>query len=422
MRIAAWIGLGLLSVACSSSPTGGSTSEEADLNENNALGMTDVTILYPNPKSIEFFDDMLGPSSEDAQGELLPAALFQQLAPIKAPVMVGPDGKPVDPMKPLFAQWKDNFAYLRVVGVRLDPCFGQTTGLDSKDCLNTIRLVAQFYQPSTNPPLPDGRVAIHLFYQLTRSDFTNLARAMLDLRKTTGLPLQKSLFEGQSRGVHPTMFTEGLRGPYATALKALILKYAGEKTLTRIAFAVQDRGAPVGYYNPGSAVDSRWVFGGFDDSYGQLQPLSISTLDYAGLQTVDTSPFNGMRPSTVVAPPITLPDNIMAAFLTPNENGADAQAKVQAAQNASFRLQNPQSYTAKTADCVSCHMAKQALAEHPANDLDYKSYTFRLEHQSDRVAAFRHFGYDSNGQPVVTARVVDETANVLDFLNKNVLP
>src|SRR5688572_856893 len=133
------LGLGLLLgaaiAACSVDSDGGSdTARDEELNENKALGMTDVTILYPMPQNWEFVDDMLGPTSEDAKGELLPAALFAKIADLPAPKMIGPDGNEVDPQKKLFEKWADNFAYLRVVGIRLDPCFGESSNLGSPQC------------------------------------------------------------------------------------------------------------------------------------------------------------------------------------------------------------------------------------------------------------------------------------------------
>jgi len=417
MKKLAWIGalFGLVA-ACAADPAGTTTGND-ELNENKALGMTDVTILYPRPNGKEYFDDMLGPSSEgDTMGELLPASIFAQLAPIKAPPMQGADGKDTDPNRPLFADWKDSFPNLRVVGIRLDPCFGEATNLAAPDCLNTIRLVAQFFQPQTNLTTPDGRVGIHLFYKLSRADFTALAKQMLALRKTTGLPLQKGMIEPKTNGVNPTLAAENMRGPYSQALKDLILKYVGEKSLTRIAFCVEDRGPPVGYYNPGQTVDSRWVFGGFDYANGRLQPLPISTLNYSGLQTVDTASRQAGVDPVIVKPSIAITDTILPAL-----NQRMDQTKVEAAQKASYKLQNPTDYTTKTSDCASCHMAKMIAQEHQPDDLDFKSYTFRSDHTHDGVAPFRMFGYDSSGNPVISRRVVNETIVVLDYLNKVVL-
>lgn len=405
-----------------------------ELNENKALGMTDVTILYPVPDRWDFFDDMLGPTSEDSRGELLPASLFAQIAKLAAPQMISPTGTMVDAPKPkLFANWADNFAYLRVVGVRLDPCFGQTANLGDASCLSTVRMVAQFFFPRTNgtsSPVIDGSVAVHLFYKLTRDDFTALAKEMLDLRKSTGLPLQKGLLSPQQDGIHPTIKEQGLRGAYATALKAILLKYAGEQTLSRIAFCVQDRNAPAGggYYQPNSVQDTRWVFGGFEYRSGRLEPLNIASLgDYTGLQTVDSFPTKrGDKGRVVISPDISIADNVVAAFdpktLPDNPNAIDPAAS-QKAQEAALKLQNPNDYTTKTADCASCHMAKMAIpSQQGPSDLDFKSYTYRLDASDGRLGAFRMIGYDTaSNRPFVSRRVVNETANVLEYLNTNVL-
>src|SRR5262249_16461053 len=150
-------------------------SSRADaLNESKALGMTDLTILYPLPKNMDGFDDLLRPTSELDRGELLPAELFASLAEIAAPPMMDSHGRPVDPKKPLFANWANEFSRLRVVGVRFDPCFAQTANLNATNCENQIRLTAQFFQHGGNlgdeGVFPDPTVGIHLFYTITRAE------------------------------------------------------------------------------------------------------------------------------------------------------------------------------------------------------------------------------------------------------------
>jgi hypothetical protein len=414
--------LGVALAACGGSKEDTPGDEQA-LNENKALGMTDVTILYPVPKTPDFFDDMLGPSSEGDRGELLPAAVFAQLAQLPAPPMVAVNGQPSDPQRPLFKDWADSFSLLRIVGIRLDPCFGETTNLGSADCMNTIRLTAQFFTPRNFQT--DGRSGIHLIYKISREEFTALAKGMLQLRQAAGIPLEKGLMStNQAAGIHPTLQAEGLRGTYATGLKTLILKYAGEKTLARIAFCVQDRAAANGgnYYSPGQLADSRWVFGGLEYGGGQTKPASISTLNnYTGLQAIDSQPIPGQRDPIVIQPMVTIPDNILLV-LNPTLRGTQVdQAQLDKGRKASFSLQNPLKYTAKTADCASCHMAKQVVPNHPGDANDYHSYTFRLDHSDDQIGPFRMFGYATGNQPIISGRVANETAVVLDYLNTHVL-
>src|SRR5207302_2064156 len=158
--------------------------------------------------------------------------------------------------------------------------------------------------------------------------------------------------EPSTNGVHPTLQAEGMRGPYSNALKDLILKYVGERSLARIAFCVEDRGAIVQYYSNGQTADSRWVFGGFDYSNGHLQPLPISTLDYSGLQTVDTANRLAGVDRVIIKPTVTITDSLLPAFNPKlNAQGQFDQDALTAAQKSSFKLQNPTDYTAKTADC-----------------------------------------------------------------------
>lgn len=409
------------------SPQGDEPESEvqgAELNENKALGMTDVTVLYPIPSNVDFFDDLLGPSSELDQGELLPPEIFAELATLPAPKMFDNNGAEVDPQRALFADWADAFSLLRVVGVRLDPCFGENHDLGGRGCAATIRLTAQFFQPRSvagNRLIPDGRSAIHLFYEVSKQDFAALAKGMLELRKASGLPLQKGLIT-TADGVHPTLAAEGVRGPYATALKELLLKYAGERTLTQVAFCVQDRGAADQYYGGNREVNNRWVFGRHGYRDGHLRPLDIDTLDYVGLQTVDSAAANGRRDAVIVTPAITVRDNVLQQLnRRPEPDGTLDPAKMESARQAALVLQNPDRYTARTADCVSCHIAKQVLLNHAPDPLDFKSYTFRLDRTNDAIGPFRMFGYDSGARPILSARVVNETALVLEHVNKHVM-
>jgi hypothetical protein len=219
------------------------------------------------------------------------------------------------------------------------------------------------------------------------------------------------------------MAAEGLRGTYALALKDLVLRYAGERTLTQVAFCVQDRGTLVNqYYNNGITADSRWVFGRVDYRSGGIHPGDIASLNYIGLQTVDSVPANPNRDQVIVTPSPTVADNFMP-FLNrkPEPNGTVDQAKIDKARRASLAFLNPNKYTPKNSDCASCHMGKQLDPNHRADPSDFKSLTYRLDHTHDVIGPFRMFGYESNSLPIMSTRVVNETVVVLDYLNKVVL-
>jgi hypothetical protein len=121
--------------------------------------------------------------------------------------------------QPLFFPWSNSFAQLKVVAIRLDPCFGETNPKGVQNCTNTIRLVLQFFKTFANEVKPDGRAAIHLFYTISRSEFVSLAKEMLKLRRQAKLPIQKGFISptmgaGNADaffGVNPTLASDVLK-------------------------------------------------------------------------------------------------------------------------------------------------------------------------------------------------------------------
>jgi hypothetical protein len=416
--------------------------------EAKHLGMTDVTVLYPLPRTAEYYDDLMSPSSEGERGELFAPEVFEQLKAVKAPPMFGNDGTPTDPKAPLFATWADQFANLRVVGVRLDPCFGETVGanMGAATCQNTIRLIAQFVDPA-NPTSVDSRVGIHLFYTITRLEFTTLLKGMLALRKQAKLPIQKGFIHLRGNatatltngfGVSPVLMNEGLRGVYATGLRDLLLTYAGAATLSQVAFCVQDRGgepnrAP--YYGEANVMSqtNRWAFGRFDVRQGNIYAQNVATLNFAGVQVSDIEPTvdrtadgTPKRALLMVAPAPQTPETFFPGLNEPQANiiARDAASKV------ALNFLNPAKYTARNADCVTCHLADQATNQRSSSlftqPTAFKSNTWRLNHTPTNAGPFRMMGWVATGNSehpgsVMGSRVVNETAVVLDYVNKNLL-
>ena len=410
------------------------------LNERVHLGVSDVTILYPLPRRQEHFDSLLSPASERDRGELLSPAVFQQLLAVTAPPMMMADGStPVAPPQIQFARYRDRMSELRVVGIRLDPCFGEASNFGDASCVNMVRLTTQFFTPGDNRP--DGGASLHLLYTVSRADFLAIARGMVELRNKAGLPLQRGFYtldkdrvhptvETVDFGVHPTLAAEGLKGPYATALADLILKYVGEQTLSQIAFCIADRGPEVGRnnaYNQFALEDNRWVFGRFEVRGGQMYPIETPTLNSSGFQYIDTSPSaTAARDVVVMNPPPRTPDNFLYNFNysinRPNVSQPPLDNTRFAAGRASaLNFLNPMRYTVRNSDCGSCHTADQAISptrRASAVDGAYRSPTYRLDHTATGGSPFRMFGYRSNGSTILSARVINETAVVLENINK----
>ncbi len=413
------------------------------LNERVHLGVSDVTILYPLPRRQEHFDSLLSPSAERDRGELLSPAIFQQLLEVTAPPMMIADGStPTAPPQMQFARYRDRMSELRVVGIRLDPCFGEASNFGNASCVNMVRLTTQFFTPGDNRP--DGSASLHLLYTVLRTEFLAIARGMVELRNKAGLPLQKGFYtmdkdrvhptvETVDFGVHPTLAAEGLKGPYATALADLILKYVGEQNLSQIAFCIADRGPELARnpsYNTAALEDNRWVFGRFEVRGGQTYPIETPTLNTSGFQTIDTSPSaTAARDVVVMNPPPRTPDNFLYNFNYSINRPNVAQppldnARFAAGRASALNFLNPMKYTVRNSDCGSCHTAEQAVSSTrraSAVDGAYRSPTYRLDHTVTAGAPFRMFGYRSNGSTILSARVINETAVVLENLNKQMV-
>ncbi len=419
------------------------TGPEAELNESKHLGMTDVTILYPLPITADHVDDLMSPSSEGDRGPLFAREVFEQLSAIDNAPVLGPDGKVQPWSGKLLDPWKPRYANLRVVAVRVDPCFGEVSD-QGGSCQNTIRLVAQFVDPTQPARRPDGRVGIHLFYTVNRAEMTAFLQGLLRLRRAAGLPLQKGFINPTAGpnsnvrsgfGVNPTLASEGLRGPYATGLRDHLLSYAGEKNLTAVAFCVQDIGAERPEYSENNATvaesRSRWIFGRFDVRQGTIYPQTGPALAPAGIQISDIDPVSqpGKRPILVVDPPAVTPDSYFGR-LNKKRNEVDAPAWEQMSASALAFL-DPRRYSPTTSDCVSCHLADQAVDAQRfdtalyAKSGAFSSTTYRLDHTPLSSGPFRMIGWtpsrSGDARPVLTSRVVNDTAVSLEMINTSVL-
>ena len=99
------------------------------------LQLNDVSLLFPLPQTEqELADGLLTMSAQGARGKLLRESLYSNVDDIfGSQVRPGVGGRPVAP-----------YANLRVVALRLDPCFGTLEPPDSgAGCQNQLRWVVQ---------------------------------------------------------------------------------------------------------------------------------------------------------------------------------------------------------------------------------------------------------------------------------------
>src|SRR5262249_21269234 len=136
-----------------------------------SLDLNDVSILFPlQPRRIA----SLVPASQ-----VLPRSAFDRL-----PALV-PDAPSGDAV----------YAHLYVVGIRIDPCF---PGEDTV-CRNQIRFVLQRVEEDGDLVHVED-AAVHVFYEVARSDFEALARSLLARKREPGV-----VSTGGPLRVHPAL-------------------------------------------------------------------------------------------------------------------------------------------------------------------------------------------------------------------------
>ncbi|MEO6602421.1 MAG: hypothetical protein ABIQ16_21245, partial [Polyangiaceae bacterium] len=178
--------------------------------------MNDVSILFPLGTSSDYSAGHLRADSPGSRGVLFPASVFQKTSIAGSVSGTGIGGPMTAP-----------YANMRVVGLRLDPCFAELLPTPTKStCRNQLRLVFQELQASTTG-VSAFDSGVHALYSITRSELLAIVNEIVRLREANG---------GQGKGPlgpHPLMVTQGLTGSFSTALQKLILKYVGEQNLVR---------------------------------------------------------------------------------------------------------------------------------------------------------------------------------------------
>ena len=285
----------------------------------------------------------------------------------------------------------DLYAALKVVAVRLDPCFVEAR--QTRDCPSQVRLVLQPVfaggpgsPANANAPLTTRDAALHAFYDVPPDELRSLAQALLELR-------------GDSPG--DTISTHV--APEEAA--ALVLKRIGEDRLTRIT------------HMSVHASNEAWVFAGFDidPETGRrtdlLVPGGIETPahDFRFEQHLTNTGTDGELAATLIPEPVIEPD--IAGFLDARRReslSAEAQTK---ALSAFTRLLDPAQHDPGTVDCASCHIA--SAASHFASRTAESAPSAYDDTKNQRMLGY-YFA-----EPTVSPRVVAETDLVVETLNSS---
>jgi hypothetical protein len=371
----------------------------ASLSARANWGMNDATIIYPLPQSEEDMNRMPGPRDQGTQGALLPLKYWQRIPPIN-------QGE--NPAR--------TYRNLRVVAVRLDPCF-RFAG----DCLPQVRLVWQpIDKAAYGSALPFGLeakdAAVHSFYTLEPVAFRQLI-AEYDLlgrasgRRDTDAPLQ----------IHPVIRQQGLGGSFAQGLKRLLLKYCGEASLWR----VTSMSTLVG--------GDKWEFRGFDIVGGKPVEISIPRTGNATRQSFFVSLVSDRDYSNGRIAPVPSGEDNLAELLRDSRSlGTKGAGSLKTLGEAVARIENPDIHSPESMDCVSCHATQVAgallferipwLSRDPQVTRHAYRSSFPLQNQAasqNRPRVFRALGYFERS-PVLSRRVINETAAVVSRLNSQI--
>ncbi len=260
---------------------------------------------------------------------------------------------------------------------------------------------------------------MHAFYRVDRTELTAAIREIIDLRKANG--------QTKTMGplaAHPLVVKQGQAGAYAAGLEKIILEHCGSANLIRFT------------HFQSSNLQTVWGFSGFDLAASKATPMVVPTLPSKGTSSSFFAGF-GAPIAGGFTPETTSGDDVAVLV---NVTNAKAATKTQAqdAFDASLRIENPSFHSPNTIDCASCHVGQSArllvgedvlhlTADDPADtfvaDKRYVSKTNVKATTSPRGQTFNvHMLSYKNTELLIGQRVINETANVVAYVNGTVHP
>jgi hypothetical protein len=190
---------------------------------------------------------------------------------------------------------------------------------------------------------------------------------------------------------------------YRERLGALLTKYAASTRMKRLTLFGQqsDRGAVA------------WTFRGEQLAGTTLAPITIPGIDAGAQEALLVGPS-----SYRVTPVIDAPAGFVTALEQASYSLADAGVQ-RAALEGLLAVEDPRAHTADTAQCVTCHVSTTLLTARAgdvsASPARFTAPGFDLSPFGDdavRARTLRALGWFGD-QPLISQRVVNETANVV---------
>jgi len=407
-----WRGLAALSLlgllACPSSPAGDPDGTDLAVDapdmtapvdmgpSRSELYNSDVTIVYPLPPASDINLMVWGNTLSNSYGRFVPQSAFAQI-PLPLDPRTGSKTRVTGT-----AAWNE----LRLVGVRLDPCFGSRGEVPDAQCKNQVRMVFQgVHAVNTTSAGEDG--AIHMLYELPRAELLTLTREIISLTDREGGYTPGPL------GVHPILARQGVWGSFAQGLKVLLRRYCGEDRAVRMTFFARV-----------DALQSAWRFGGFDHKPTGWERIQIPTTTTTEQELLGGFPNAGELAGTTSTPGSS-GDDIRLLINSASANLSSDAAR-RAAFGAALRIENPDKHTPDTVDCLSCHVAMAARS------LGETQYGLSAVGNPDRFTSSRDLRFTPPSEPSlenlhalsylgtelgINQRTVNETAAIATALS-----
>ncbi len=372
-----------------------------------SLEPSDVSILLPLPKTKVELDAGLSPGTTGKDGAILPKDVFALLPSLM--IRKNP-GSP----NALVLASATAYEALRVVSIRVDPCFPSLIANFPSVCQSQIRLVLQpFVSVTGEEMLTPADAAIHLFYEIPRSEFISFIQKIREIKRLQAFG--NSNLNYVLLDVNPFIGSQGLSGPYFQTLKTEILKVIGPQNFFRMTFMAL-RG------------DGReWEFGQLDKMAGTFQAVAIPNMKGSTVQQVggedqgDASHAFSMEPE-----PEADKDSILK-FLNLQDIAGRPKVEVEKDLEALLRIENPIHHNPTTTDCVSCHLAnnlrlkteKLFAIDTTNNPFRYQASLFPLAARRDdggSLKSLRAFGYLQQ-KVIISQRTTNESASVAEYIN-----
>ena len=364
----------LSSVGCPGSPMGDEAGDGGGTGQDMAAAVdqapsrselynTDVTIIYPLPPASDINLMVWGNTLSVTHGRLVPQVAFNQIT------------IPLDPRAGSKTRTTGTAAWneLRLVGVRLDPCFGSRGEVPDAQCKNQVRLVFQgIHGVNSTSAGEDG--AIHVLYELPRTELLTLTRELISLTDREGGYTPGPL------GVHPILARQGVWGGFGQGLKTLLRRYVGEDRAVRMTFFARV-----------DALQSAWRFGGFDHKGAVWERLQIPTTTTTEQELLGGFPNAGELAGSTPTPGAS-GDDLRLLLNSTMANLADDPAR-RTAFGAALRIENPTKHTPDTVDCLSCHVAMAARS------LGESQYGLSAAGHPDRFTSTRDLRYTPPSEP-----------------------